>query len=483
MSKVFVNDDFMRFVNSKYHENYKFGETGEKEIRDFIRKFEGSTVTDFVFNVNAQMSYSPSNVWMTAEDKYNKTEENGHKVDYKETFYKVWYDIFVLQKLDMYKIWIEELRKIGISPWISFRINDTHDNDKRYGGIRRSDYFDKARENGLVRSLYREKNTYYDDCFDFTHKEVRDYHLAYIKEQLERYDVDGVDIDYMREPFLCVPGEEGKLRLALLEYFGEIKKLISIAEEKYGHKIKLLVRTFRDIRTTYDSGLDIYTLIREKIIDVVVPTPRFKTCDSDMPIYEWRKTFENDDVLIAAGMDLQYMTNFKDTCYLKPETISALSVQYLTNGADGVYWYNYTYSEDFEAYKYMGDIDALLKRERRHIVSFQDIGYLHTSLYRPLPLTLAFGYLMGDYKYLRIQTGKITDGSKVVLRLGCNQKLTDVYVNGAKCEFIGMCEIEKEYSKEPVFEYEITKYNQTEQIVEIKFDEETVLSYAEIRIF
>ena len=483
MAGLMINDDFMRFVASKYHDGYEFGEVTEKDVREFIQKLAGSTITDFVFNVNAQLSYTYSDVWETAEDKYNKTEENSHLVNYKNSYYKVWYDLFILQKLDMYKVWIEELNKININPWMSFRLNDTHDNGKRYGGERRSDFCDKARERGLVRINHREKDGYFDDCLDFKHEEVRNYHLAYIKEQLNRYNVYGIEIDYMREPYICSPGEEENCRKIMLEFFGEIKKIIATAEEKYNHKIKLSVRAFRDPLTTYDAGLDIYTLIRKKIIDLVIPTPRFKTCDSDMPIYEWRKVFEGTGVEIAAGCDHQYQVSLDKTYLMNKETGAALAMQYLTGGADYIYLYNYTYSEDFEIYKFLGDVSLLEKRERRHIVSFQDVGYIHSTLYRPLPVQLCDGYLSGGYKYIRIQTGKISEGAKVILRLGCNKKLEKVYVNSAPCVFAGTVKIEPEYFDGDIQEFEITKYNQTQQMVEIKSEEDgAVLSYAEIRV-
>lgn len=374
MAGIILNDDFMRFVNSKYHENYVFCEVGEKDIREYIRKLEGTTVTDFVFNVNAQLSYSPSELWMTAEEKYNTTEEKGHPVNFKDSFYKVWYDIFVLQKLDMYSIWIEELKGININPWISFRINDTHDNHIEYGGIRRAPFFEGARRRGITRTNHREKVGYYDDCLDFKHEEVRRYNLDYIREQLNRYDVYGVEIDYMREPYICSPGEEDLCREIMHGFFSEIKGIIADAEERYSHKIKLSVRCFRDAAATFDAGLDIFRLIREGLIDLVIPTPRYHTCDSDMPIYEWRRIFENDSVKIAAGCDILYRSCKDDAIHVNHETLCALAMQYQTNGADYIYLFNHTYLDDFDVYDYLGDTERLATKERRHIVSYQDVG-------------------------------------------------------------------------------------------------------------
>ena len=475
MAGVMVNDDFMRFVNSKYHDDYQFGEVTERDIREYIRKFKDTTVTDFVFNVNAQMSYSPSRVWMTAAEKYETKEEMGHSVNYTNSYYKVWYDIFVLQKLDMYSIWIEELNKIGVHPWISFRMNDTHDNHKEYGGIRRSPYFRDGRRNGKVITSHREKTGYFDDCLDYKHEDVRNYHLAYIEEQLSQYDVYGVEMDYMREPFLCSPGEEGELRIILTEFFGKVKHIIKKAEQKYGHPIKFSIRCFRDIQNCYDAGLDIFVLVRNGTFDLVIPTPRWRTCDSDIPLYLWRKIFP--EIELAAGLDNLYVSSQRKDIALNHETVAALSMQYLSNGADYIYLFNYTYLEDFTVYKYLGNIDELIKKERRHIVSFQDVGYLYSTLYLPLPLKL-----QSPYSYLRIQTGRIDEKSKVVLRLGADKRLKNVYVNSKKCEFLGETKIESQYFDGKIQEFLISRFNQDEQIVEVNCSEGAILNYAEIHI-
>ena len=83
MSRLFVNDDFQCCVTRLYHEGYRFGEATERDARDYVRRLRGTQTTDFIFNVNAQLSYAPSEIWQTAGDKYLKETENGEPVDFK----------------------------------------------------------------------------------------------------------------------------------------------------------------------------------------------------------------------------------------------------------------------------------------------------------------------------------------------------------------------------------------------------------------
>ena len=39
-------------------------------------------------------------------------------------------------------------------------------------------------------------------------QEVRDYYKALIVESLDRYDIDGLELDFMREPYLFSAGKE-----------------------------------------------------------------------------------------------------------------------------------------------------------------------------------------------------------------------------------------------------------------------------------
>ena len=54
--------------------------------------------------------------------------------------------------------------------------------------------------------------------FDYAHKAVRDFRLALIKEACEKYDLDGVELDFMRTYIFFKPGEE-KANMALMTEF------------------------------------------------------------------------------------------------------------------------------------------------------------------------------------------------------------------------------------------------------------------------
>lgn len=502
MSRLFVNDDFQCCVTRLYHEGYRFGEATERDARDYVRRLRGTQTTDFIFNVNAQLSYAPSEIWQTAGDKYLKETENGEPVDFKASYLRVWYDLFVRQGVDLYAVWIEELRGMGIRPWMSFRMNDTHDNGVMSGGIRRSDYTYAARGRGLSRMRHREKSGYYDDCLDFALDEVRRHHLDYIREQLDRYDVDGVELDWMREPFCFAPGGEMEGAAILTDFMRAVAALVHEAEARYGHKILLGVRVLRDPQNTLDLGLDVFAWAREGLVDWVVPTPRWETADSDMPVALWRAVLP-PSVGLAMGTDIRYMARPGSGCVMMtPELIAGLSMQALSGGADGVYLFNYTYLPDaaLEALNYIGDRETLSRHARRYVVSFQDIACPFNRPSRPLPMPLEDNTVSPGWSALAIQTGEV-DG-RVTLRLGFSKGLTAadvrVFMNGAPCRLIGHAESTESHGasgahplafggesaslcETDVWEYAPECVKQGRQVIELKADSGT-LDYAEIRV-
>ena len=118
--KLMFNEDWMHFIWSRFTRDI---DVTEQVIKDFIYQYKDTQITDFAMNVNGTVSTFPSKIRQSFCDKYLATQENGIKVDYKNTHAKKAYEIFVEKKLDFYQIWIDTLNEIAA--WI---VNDTFSN-------------------------------------------------------------------------------------------------------------------------------------------------------------------------------------------------------------------------------------------------------------------------------------------------------------------------------------------------------------------
>ena len=57
----------------------------EEYLKNFILQYEGTDITDYVFNINSMASSIPSRVKTSYAEKYLRKEEYGQAVDYTNT--------------------------------------------------------------------------------------------------------------------------------------------------------------------------------------------------------------------------------------------------------------------------------------------------------------------------------------------------------------------------------------------------------------
>ncbi|MCQ2446301.1 MAG: hypothetical protein MJ141_05425 [Clostridia bacterium] len=498
---IIINDDFQRMVTLAFERGWKPGAFGEKEIRADIDRFQGTEVSDFFLNLNAQLSYSPSSLWETAGEKYLKTEENGEKVDFKNTYLAVWHDVFTVQGLDLYKIAIDELRKCGIRPWLSFRLNDTHDNMTMSGGIRRSDYTYAARGEGLSRMRHHEKSGYYDDCLDFEIASVREHHLSYIKEQLARYDADGIELDWLREPYCFRPGHEEEGAVIITAFMEEVNALALEAGKKYGHPVKIAARVLSDPENNRLMGFDIPTWMEKGLIDLLIVSPRWQSNDDDMPMELWKTLVKPYGVRLAACLTDRVMAR-PDGGFtpLTPELTAGLAMNYLSRCADDVYLSNYTYlvkdeiavedayvihfeKDPMVVMNYVGDAEKLEKAERRHIAAFRDITAPGGPVRQPLPMPLRPDTRNAGWSMLRIPTGKATGEATLRLAFSEDAGEVEVFLNAEKCGEIPVvpCDTDENLAPTGLHAYRPGKLTGNAQLLEVKAEKGELL-YAEIAV-
>lgn len=325
-----VSEPFLRKVCENEH-------VTEEMLYPYVDVYAGSQITDILINVYVQISMSDSDVFTDYADKYEAMQEQGIPVDYKNHYSGV-YGIQVRHGIDPFSAWIKRIRANGQKAWLSFRMNDSHLPFEEVNFLRPS-YFYEAREKGMIIGNGYGWNNYFHVCLNYAFKEVRDKMLAYITEQLDRYDVDGIELDYMREIF-CFDYKNFDGAEILNAFMREIKAVVKGFETKYGHKIRIGVRLTRDIDQSRKFGMDARTWVREGLVDLVAACPRWATCDSHMPVDVWKK--ECPGVEIAAGIEINTspypMDNYHRTT---PAAARGFATHYFAKGADSLYLFNY----------------------------------------------------------------------------------------------------------------------------------------------
>ena len=107
---------------------------------------------------------------------------------------------FIRQGTDPLKIMTEFCRKNRIEIFWSMRMNDTHDASSSWYGPVMMSRLKKAHPEWLESSKASRSRHGAWSAMDYTHAEVRDLAVRYIEEVCANYDVDGIEMDFMRHP-------------------------------------------------------------------------------------------------------------------------------------------------------------------------------------------------------------------------------------------------------------------------------------------
>ena len=313
-------------------------------------------VTHFVMCVNGQRTSYDSKTW---EPIWAGIDEPARKdtataSDGTRDRWAVNAKILFDQGIDPYEVWIAECRKKGVSPWVSIRMNDIHNTFM-------TNYFRNTTFSRTRRDLWRDPNAttdIYGHAFDFAHKEVRDYTMAQVAEMAERWDSDGIELDWMRFPLLLRAGREQEDAHFLTEFMRQARETVNAVARRKGRKMRLAVRLPRSPQLANLAGYEVDVWLRERLMDVVIGSSVFLP-DPDLPVAEWRKfvSSHNPDVVFLPSID----------CFMLPDIahFRGMAWQYQQGGVTGLYLFNAPYCgrRDTDGRKHDEDTFGIVCRE------------------------------------------------------------------------------------------------------------------------
>lgn len=414
-----------------------------------------SQATDFVMNINAKWSNTKSETYFDYRDMYESTVVGGESQEASELIgLKGLYDIQEKHGIDVYMTWINRCWEIGINPWISLRMNDCHPLCKNQFNSNK-DFLVKASENGwTLGSDYG----YYHTCFDYSVPEVREHFLSYIKEQMQRYNVCGLELDFLREYncFKYLTADMEECRKIMTGFVREVKAILLDAEKIHGHKIKLMIRLPRDIEHCLYYGFDPVAMASEGLIDTLVTSSRFSGSESGINVDEWREALPGIEIL--PGIETVAGVVNQKCAICSKEITLGLAARYLSYDPDGLYTFNYFIEPRFFekffsplcAFEELRAVDCEDCGERDLVTlsSITDYKTIYNSalrfpviseayescagfpkMYRPIPTEVALG---AAAKTFEIRTGEIPKGKKcsVIVGFYAGNKRFEVTVNG-----------------------------------------------------
>lgn len=412
--------------------------TAEATMDDYFSNIFDTNVTDIVLCLFEQSSLVPTESDITWRyDKIHWTEEGGYPVNYDQFDVFGWgytfneyYDLYTKENTDIYAMAYEKIREAGIRPWLSFRMNDRHEETANTSYLRSAFHYE-AKENGYM--LGEDYKDYeYSICLDYSEERVRQVMLGYLREMILRYDVFGVQLDFIREIFCFDYLSDTDYAQYMTQFIRDVHAAVEEAETKFGHDIKLMVRFGRSIEHNKIFGFDAEAWIKEGLVDALVPSPRWDCTDSAIPVDEW-KALAGGNAAIFAGME----TRLTNTTSVTGDYAKGYAAGFFAKGADGVYFDNF-YQLGSNGPQVWGlTREDVSQGTRRYAVTRQDIIPEGADGYEPLPLDLhkegtSITVCMGEIRpdetvslLVELRKKRVEDAEKNGI-----QSLPDVTING-----------------------------------------------------
>ncbi|MEJ6731193.1 MAG: hypothetical protein QNK90_03815 [Opitutaceae bacterium] len=343
--------------------------------------------------------------------------------------------------LDPYTIWINRSREKGISPWISMRMNDVHEASDTTNHMH-SPYWIEHPEYWRIPG--DEITNWVDRGLDYNQPALREYAMALVRELLERYYADGLELDWMRFGWHFKPGEESQGGETLTHFMREVRELVDEYSIRWGHPIQLGVRVPANPDAADGLGMPGAAWAREGLIDWLVPTPFWTTTDFDIPVQLWRARLgaAADHVVLAPGIEYNMRAwpkgqNVPNTL----ETTRGWAAMAWEQGADQLYLFNYMDSQTLPVS--VADYRRLLedglgptelaRQPRRHPQTYRDTVPLGSDAGIVLPAALSVGLT------LSLNLGTVLENDTNTFILGLDDTATVdvdlvVKINGVPCQ-------------------------------------------------
>lgn len=434
---IAINEDNSHFFGSRPPEAMT-----EAGLRELIDHYAGPLTREVLLNANAMRASYAAREWEPIWEGIEFREDGTacHRgMELKARSARWPHNALLLHErgLNPYAIWLAYARERGISAWLTMRMNDIHSVDEP------SNFMHSAfwREHPEFRRVPHRFARWQDAALDYGRPEVRERALAQVGELLDTFDVDGLELDWMRFGFHFRPGHEAEGRDLLTEFVRSVRALTERAAERLGHAVRLGVRVPARPETAAELGMDAVAWAQAGLVDVVVPTAFWATTDYTMPIRLWKQLVPAK-VTLAAGLELLSRAYpAAPPIHNTAEMVFGYAANYLWQGADRIYLFNHMDSETAVATEsdrqrilhLAGDAAAVQRQVRRHVVTYADTMPDGREVGYALPVNLA----ANQFRELRIPVGFAPTGP-VQMILGLPEGAADapaleVRVNGVCC--------------------------------------------------
>jgi hypothetical protein len=252
----------------------------------------------------------------------------------------------------------------------------------------------------------------YQTSQDFRYQEVRERKFEIIDEVCSRYDIEGVELDFIRHPVLFSSVAEGRAASQeevqiMTRFLSRLRKRMDQIASKRGKPLLLAPRIPDTVKQSLQIGLDVKTWLEKGLVDMLIVGGGY--APFSLSVDKIGKLAHQYEVPIYPCINsgpLRSMTSQFDFRY----GVWALAQNWYDQGADGIYFFNlgspfdYRYGEELRAIRTnfysclsgLSDPDKVAAKDKLYAVDsfrfeFKNTGFSYAFVsgkaWLPLELT------------------------------------------------------------------------------------------------
>lgn len=240
------------------------------------------------------------------------------------------------------------------------------------------------------------KSWYDQGLWNLAAPEVREYKLAYLNELIQRYELDGIQIDFSRH-VPCLPvGRQWELRENVTEFVRRVRLMMLEMEKKLGRPLLLAVKVPQNLEGCRMDGFDVEIWAKQNLVDIFTLGSR----SVDVDLANFRQITAGHNIKLQPCWDDHHSTD----AYRSPtlETYRGIFGNWWQQGADGVVIFNWVVDGEVEYNRVkplavaseVGSPETLHLKDKTFIVERRGgypwaEGFFGRNDTSPLPVTLA----------------------------------------------------------------------------------------------
>ena len=224
---------------------------------------------------------------------------------------------------------VEECHRRGLEAFVSLRMNDCHDALRGRGQLPNPELptFKRLNPDWL-------SNLRWWTALNFEKSQVRDLKLRVIEEFFDRWDFDGIELDWLRHTLNFPRGTERENAKHLNSFMRSVRRSLRERGRRRGRPIELGVRVPERLEWCLEGGYDVPTWISEDLVDFLILGQGL----TELPeLKEFRQLMTHANLPIYPCLYM-YGNGYR----VSPDAVIRGSAANLwRDGADGLYTFNW----------------------------------------------------------------------------------------------------------------------------------------------